>query len=297
MTIAVTVRVNDGVVIASDSAATLSLKDGRVLKVFYNADKIVNLCRGYPIGVVFFGAGSIGPVSLGTVAKDFRRLISSRREYDWAKCRVEELNKRFCGYLEERSTRIPEQERPGLFGFYMAGFSATEDLPELWYTMFENGKVKVTARDTTPWGILYEGMRQPLDRLVYCFDQDLVTLLAEAGIDKATRDQLVSAILAKLQATLVYPSMPIQDAIDLARFLVYTAEWYWRFSPGPAAQVGGPIEIATISKHEGFKWVARKHWFNAAVNPVGGGAYVPLQVPNKTDDKDGGESDSDTEPQ
>ena len=34
-----------------------------------------------------------------------------------------------------------------------------------------------------------------------------------------------------------------------------------------AAPVGGPIEIAGITKHEGFKWVRRKHYFDTAMNP------------------------------
>lgn len=31
--------------------------------------------------------------------------------------------------------------------------------------------------------------------------------------------------------------------------------------------VGGPIDVAVISKHDGFIWLKRKHYFNAALNP------------------------------
>jgi hypothetical protein len=30
--------------------------------------------------------------------------------------------------------------------------------------------------------------------------------------------------------------------------------------------VGGPIEIAAITKHEGFKWIERRHFFPPAHN-------------------------------
>jgi hypothetical protein len=60
--------------------------------------------------------------------------------------------------------------------------------------------------------------------------------------------------------------MPFQDAIDLAEWLVGLAIGYSRFMPG-APTVGGPIETAAISKHEGFKWVRRKHYFDARLNP------------------------------
>ncbi len=39
-----------------------------------------------------------------------------------------------------------------------------------------------------------------------------------------------------------------------------------RFTPG-APTVGGPIEIATITKHEDFKWVKRKHYWEEKYNP------------------------------
>jgi len=59
--------------------------------------------------------------------------------------------------------------------------------------------------------------------------------------------------------------MPIQDAIDLAGFLVHAAIAFSRFLPGMQI-VGGPIEIAAITKHKGFKWISRKHYYDYALN-------------------------------
>ena len=59
--------------------------------------------------------------------------------------------------------------------------------------------------------------------------------------------------------------MPIQDVIDLARFLVHSAIMFTRFSMGPNI-VGGPIEIAAITKHENFKWISRKHYYDQSLN-------------------------------
>jgi len=55
-----------------------------------------------------------------------------------------------------------------------------------------------------------------------------------------------------LTVPMVTPPMPIQDAIDLAEFLVDTIVKFSKFPPG-APTVGGPTEIAAITKHEGFK--------------------------------------------
>jgi hypothetical protein len=33
-----------------------------------------------------------------------------------------------------------------------------------------------------------------------------------------------------------------------------------------AETIGGPTELAAITKHEGFKWVSRKHYYHADLN-------------------------------
>jgi len=76
----------------------------------------------------------------------------------------------------------------------------------------------------------------------------------------------VQFIRDRLEMSLVEAAMPIQDAIDLAEFLVDTTIQFSRFTPG-APLVGGPIEIAAITKHEGFKWIRRKHYFSEELNP------------------------------
>jgi hypothetical protein len=70
-----------------------------------------------------------------------------------------------------------------------------------------------------------------------------------------------------MQAPLIHPAMPVQDAIDLADFLVETTKRYVRFLPG-ADTVGGDTDIAVVTKHEGFKWARRKHYFNHVLNPL-----------------------------
>ena len=60
--------------------------------------------------------------------------------------------------------------------------------------------------------------------------------------------------------------MPIQDAINLADFLVDVTKRYFAFHPG-ADIVGGSTDIATVTRHEGFKWIKRKHYYPADLNP------------------------------
>lgn len=60
--------------------------------------------------------------------------------------------------------------------------------------------------------------------------------------------------------------MPKQDLANLAEALVNITSLKRRFS-GDQETVAGPIDVAVISKSDGFVWVRRKHYFDANLNP------------------------------
>lgn len=59
MTVIVSVKINDGIVMAADSASTFA--NGMT---YLHANKIVNLVKGLPIGAMVTGNGSIGNESV-----------------------------------------------------------------------------------------------------------------------------------------------------------------------------------------------------------------------------------------
>ncbi len=106
-----------------------------------------------------------------------------------------------------------------------------------------------------------------MDRLIVGMPNSLSEGVVKEGI--LTEEQLQQAA-PKLWGYTVEPMImaaaPIQDAIDLARFMVETTKGFIRFSIKRVKSVGGPVEIAAITKHEGFRWVQRKHFFPAELN-------------------------------
>jgi len=100
----------------------------------------------------------------------------------------------------------------------------------------------------------------------------------ELGLDLQQAQEIDRACRTKLQAPLVVPSMSIQDVIDVADYLVSCTIGYARFMPGPDT-VGGPVEIAAITKHEGFKWVKRKHVLQYGTELREGGMVVQCANP------------------
>jgi len=97
------------------------------------------------------------------------------------------------------------------------------------------------------------------------------TITENAAKDIGVTQEQLAELLPKLfphtYETVILPAAPIQDAIDLARFLVETTIGFVQYAVMRPKTVGGPIEIAAITKHEGFKWVQRKHFFSSEFNP------------------------------
>ncbi len=75
---------------------------------------------------------------------------------------------------------------------------------------------------------------------------------------------------------------PVVDAIDVlpkdllaevAESLVNLTSFKRRISMTSAETVGGPIDVAVISRGDGFVWIKRKHYFRPELNPQFLGAY------------------------
>lgn len=282
MTIALSLKVNDGVVLAADSASTLTgiTPHGTVsvIDVYNNANKIVNLHKRLPLGVVTWGAGAIGPVSMTTIFKDFRAMLTGKRPgpdgEDW---KIDRHNYEVADVAEKLRLYIHDHlykphfagvAEPPALGFMVAGYSAGAQLAEEYLVDLQgdNCTPPVLARSSDECGLSANGQPEAISRLIFGVDPHLPAVLHEAlGIPT---DQVALAsrlIQERVQYSILQDAMPIQDAIDLAAFLVDLTIKTSRFSPGPST-VGGPVEVAAITKHEGFKWVQRKHYYDEKLN-------------------------------
>lgn len=64
----------------------------------------------------------------------------------------------------------------------------------------------------------------------------------------------------------VVGSLPVPDMAALAKSLVELQSLKERVTE-PTESVSGPIDVAAISKHDGFVWIDRKHYFRPELNP------------------------------
>ncbi len=282
MSIGILISVHDGIVLAADSASTLTLMmpgtspdqiTVGALNVYNNANKIANLYKGQPIGCVAYGSGSIGSASISTLLKDFRKALTNCevKDFDLDTYAVENVAKLLLDFLMTHVELLPANLPKPTLGLMIGGYSAGDSLGEGWLTGIEKG-VRIEPkllRAKGDVGISWGGDGESTARLVLGFSPLLPQVLGAAIQPPPAQtdlEQLVNHLRNNLQAPLVFAPMPIQDAVDLAEWLVHSAVMFSHFKPGPPS-VGGPIEIAAITKHEGFKWIRRKHYYGKEFNP------------------------------
>lgn len=257
MTILVSLKINDGLVMAADSAS--SFGSGMV---YYHADKIVNLRTGLPIAAMVTGAGGIGSESIDTLLKDLRARFEGRDPagseppLDPATYTVQAVAERVRAFLLEK---IRAQATPVHTRVRICGYSAGRPLAELW-------EVLLTGDDATPpscvqaeheFGLRWDGEYEALSRLVFGLGTGFDDAAVATGMPPAQAQALRRAVVPQMTELLFIEAMPMRDAIALARFLVETTIGFVRFSVNRPKLVGGAVAIATVTKHEGFRWVRR----------------------------------------
>jgi hypothetical protein len=286
MSIAVLIGVHDGVVLAADSASTLTFatppgvvlppgQQGIVGNVYDNANKIFNLVKGLPIGCITFGSGNIGNASIGTLIKDLRKKLAEAPEEmkfdrkNYAMSNVVDILAKFLG--DECNKLDPALKAMINVGFLFGGYSKPGDLGESWSVEISKGVAQPPKklREPNAPGVSWGGQGEALQRMILGYSTGIFDILSQVSQSTQNSNEMTQKLApllsARLQAPMVFAPMPIQDAIDLARFLVHASEMFSRFMPGPNV-VGGPIEIAAITKHENFKWISRKHYYDQSLN-------------------------------
>lgn len=266
MSIIVSVKINDGIVMAADSATSFAIG-----QIYEHANKMVNLVKGLPIGVMSCGVGGIGNASVATLLKDLRqRLMGDESHKDWKldpkSYTMQSVTSRVHEFFCEKAK---EGNNKSFLLLRICGYSAGRLLPEVWQVAFlDDGKPldPSCSQPEDTFGARWNGETEALDRMILGIGN-----LTEAGaktlnVSPQQAREVRDKVIPLMYQDLILPAAPIQDAIDLARFMVETTKGFVRFSVTRPKTVGGPIEIAAITKHEGFKWVQRKRFFSSELN-------------------------------
>lgn len=274
MTVCVAVKVHDCIVFAADSASTLSLtsQNGvtQVLNVYNNADKVFNLQRNLPIVAMTCGMGHIGGRSISHLAKELRHQLSAgSHPINALDYTIEEVVSRAHEFIATCYSAAHPQPRDGDYlEFWVGGYGSTNTHGEIWKIVVENGVPLAPQRlnaEADGQGVFWGGQGQAIMRLLLGIDPAFVGALEAAGVQRSVAETLFGEARTRMETPVLHATMPTIDAIRLAEFLVDVTKGYFSFAFGSDI-VGGPTDVATVTKWEGFKWIKRKHYYPPDLN-------------------------------
>lgn len=96
---------------------------------------------------------------------------------------------------------------------------------------------------------------QNLDQMI----SDAHTNISKGRFERARRDHAYPL-------RRVLGDLPVEEMAELAETLVNLQSLKEKVTK-PSASVGGPVDVAIITKNEGLVWVKRKHFFDSKLNP------------------------------
>lgn len=282
MSICVSVKVGEGLVLAADSTSVVFAQVApnqppAVVKTYDHARKLSHV-KDYPIGTLAWGAGYIGDRSVESLIKQYEHgLPSLEEEFEKLKERrlkdnaenaerpkysvreiAENLLKHIKSYYDVAVEKIPQQSRPSI-GILVSGYSSGNFFPEQWLLeipMTEKIEALRPDQDGKPvFGANWFGQTDAIVRLHWGRDEQVNLKIAEKfKVDPKE----IHDLLRPLEYQVAFNGMPLQDAIDYANYLVNVAIGRFRFAVG-APLCGGEIDVAIITPAK-FTWVQRKSW-------------------------------------
>ena len=274
MTVCVAIAVHDEIVFATDSSTTIIGGDGAPapMNVYKNGNKVFSVCHDLPVVGMAAGMGSMGRASIHALAKDLREKFRAPGDLfaiDPNSYTIEEIARKTSQFFAERyDLLIQKPAKPHSLNLWIGGYAPKSENHEIWHISMVDGNwaEPICVLEPGAPGVLWGGQPEPLNRLLNGYGETLLQLLTDHDFVKdAEMPRLRELLEQELPMRVCEGPMPIQDAIELSSFLVDVTKQVYRFLPG-AEIVGGQTDIAVVTRHEGFKWIKRKHYFPPELN-------------------------------
>jgi hypothetical protein len=116
----------------------------------------------------------------------------------------------------------------------------------------------ITPAEKPPFGVVWGGQIETASRLLNGYDHTMFgRVKAALSLDDAAATNLEATIGPQLAMSIPYQFLPLQDCVDLAILLVSTTARLQNFYVGIRG-VGGAIDVATITRTEGFTAIQEK---------------------------------------
>ena len=262
MSLGIAFKGPEGVVLAADSRVTLNntfvQPNGQTMvlaSTFDNATKLLKIKGQDYVGAVTYGVGAIGqqaPRTAHSFIPEFEAILQTK--HNGGRLSVEQFAKELSEFfLHQWNTHMQGANPPGDMVFLVGGYDENAPYGRVFDFFIPsrpqpNEQFAVTGQ----FGVVWGGQREHVDRLLSGYDPRVLEMVGvEFSLDAPKKEEFKNK-LARLTTPIPYAFLPLQDSVDLSIFLIRTSIQIQTWLVGVRG-VGGAIDVATITKTDGFK--------------------------------------------
>jgi len=269
MSLAVAIKGPEGVVLAADSRITLEAqkKGGRLLPVnFDNATKLLSFSKPHNyVGAVTYGAAVIGQRTAHSFVPEFE-LELAREKTD--RLDIMAFSKRLSDFFSKRwEENMPHDHTGPNMTFIVGGYDRDDAYGKVFFSEIPREPIP-TPRNPNDFGMTWGGQLSIASRIVHGYDPALLSIIQKTlNLDDKDMNKAVQAIKSDIEFPIPYAVLPLQDCVDLATFLIRSTIIAQDLAVGIRG-VGGPIDVAIITRTGGLEYVQQKTIRGEAGNPA-----------------------------
>ena len=263
MSLGIAFKGPEGIVLAADSRVTLTATSDNsghreITHSYYdNATKLLRVNGQDFVGAVTYGQGAIGggsPRTAHSYLPEFEADLAGN-----GRLSVETFATKLSEFFQKQwdMSEMPAESTPMLF--LVGGYDPDQPYGRVFQfsipTAPDPDEVQKGPND---FGMVWGGQTEITDRIINGFDVRLPNIAQEIlSLSDDDRDHLGRRLQESLQTVIPFQFLPLQDCVDISILLIRTTIAIQNWIVGVRG-VGGPIDIATITRTDGFTSIQQK---------------------------------------
>ena len=261
MSLAIAFKGPEGIVLAADSRVTLAAQNQQtkeVIQVAYdNATKLLQVPGQAFVGAVIYGQAALGGTSPRPIHSYMPELEESLRNEE--RLSVKEFAIRLGAFFAEQWEATMPKDAKGNVVFLVAGYNDGEPYGRVYEVKVpSNPKPTEQNAGNESFGLTFGGQGEIVNRLLAGMEPRLINVVKDSlKLDEKETGKVATKLSQTFQMPIPYQFLPLQDCVDLSILLVRTTMDLMGFIVG-ARGVGGPIDVAVVTRTEGFRAVKQK---------------------------------------
>ena len=264
MSLGIAFKGPEGIVLAADSRVILSAEmqsgvEKMILpSTFDNATKLLQITGHNYVGAVTYGVGAIGqqePRTAHSFLLEFEDYLSKK---DIKRLPIKDFAENLANFfIIQWKDRMPSNYSGPDMVFLVGGFDAGEPYGRVFQVLIPSNLVPIEC-NAGQFGITWGGQSEYTHRLIKGFDPRMPSLVQNfLSLSAEQTTALEGHLESALSSPIPYQFLPLQDSVNLSILLIRTTMEIQNWIVGVRG-VGGAIDVATITRKEGFIPVQQK---------------------------------------